>query len=169
MSDTWNHLAADRQANRHNSKGTFIVSSYRIGRVLAANASRLAPLKVFSVPYGLVYKMTVIWLLGVDLPLAVEAGPGLVVYHGVGLVVHERCVLGAGVTLRQGCTLGSRGSESDAPVPSVGDGVEFGASCIVLGGVRLGDDCRIGAGAVVLTDVPAKATAVGNPARVLVD
>jgi putative colanic acid biosynthesis acetyltransferase WcaB len=163
----WSDLAADRAANSENTKGRFVVTAYRIGRILESGAPRSRLLRLAARPYSACYRLCVVWLMGIDLPLAVDAGPGLIVYHGVGLVVHESCVLGSNVVLRQGCTLGAGRSEDSEFAPSVGDDVDLGAGCIVLGGVHLGDGCRIGAGSVVLVDVPAGAVVAGNPARVL--
>jgi putative colanic acid biosynthesis acetyltransferase WcaB len=164
---TLSDFAADRAANRDNTKGRFLVLAYRTGRGLESVATRLPGLRLAAMLYSAWYRLWIVWLLGVDLPLAVDAGPGLVIYHGVGLVVHEDCVLGANVTLRQGCTLGVGGSDGHGLVPRLGDRVDLGAGCIVLGGVQLGDGCRIGAGSVVVDDVPPGAVVVGNPARVL--
>jgi serine O-acetyltransferase len=65
--------------------------------------------------------------------------------------------------LRQGVTIGNR--RADGPVPALGNNVECGAYAQMLGGVRIGNDCRIGAMSVVLDDIPDGATAVGIPAR----
>jgi putative colanic acid biosynthesis acetyltransferase WcaB len=163
----WADLSADRAANDKNTKGRFVVSAYRIGRLLQEASSRCKILSLSAWVYSAWYKLCVVWLMGIDLPLAVDAGAGLVIYHGVGLVVHEACVLGANVVLRQGCTLGAGRSEGSELVPQVGNDVEFGAGSIVLGGVHLGDGCKIGAGSVVLDDVPPGAVVAGNPARVV--
>lgn len=167
MGGAWTNLVADRAANRQNTKGLFIVTAYRTGQLLEGSSARFGVLRLLALPYSVWYRLCVVWLLGVDLPLSVEAGRGLVIYHGVGLVVHPACVLGANVTLRQGCTLGARRPESPELVPTVGDGVDLGVGCIVLGGIRLGDRCRVGAGSVVLDDVPARAVVAGNPARIV--
>jgi len=160
-------LAADRAANKENTKGLFLVSAYRMGRFLEVASKRVGILRLVAWPYSVWYRLCIVWLLGVDLPLEVEAGPGLVIYHGVGLVVHEACVLGANVILRQGCTLGAGRSQGSELVPTVGNDVDLGAGCIVLGGIHLGDGCKIGAGSVVLDDVPPGAIVAGNPARIV--
>ncbi|MDX6636632.1 MAG: serine O-acetyltransferase, partial [Solirubrobacterales bacterium] len=82
-----------------------------------------------------------------------------------GIFVASGVRIGAGCTLRQGVTIGNR--VDGGPVPALGDQVELGAYAQVLGGVRIGDGCRIGALSVVLDDVPDGATAVGAPARVI--
>jgi serine acetyltransferase len=120
------------------------------------------------VPILAVYRVVVDWVLGVELPPSVVAGPGLRIWHGTGLVVHANVRLGADVTLRHNTTLGAKGEAHDAPAPVIGDRVDVGAGAIVLGDLTVGDDAVVGAGAVVVDDVPAGATVVGNPARVLV-
>lgn len=102
---------------------------------------------------------------GIGLPKSAVIGPGLRIWHFGGLFVHPEVVIGANCTLRQGVTLGNR--YEDGPAPVIGDNVEFGAYAQVLGGVRVGNNCRIGAMSVVLCDVPDGATAVGAPARII--
>jgi serine O-acetyltransferase len=102
--------------------------------------------------------------IGADLPFQVPAGPGLRLPHaGRGVIVHPTVRLGAGVTLYHQVTVGVR---DDRPAATIGNGVEIGAGAKILGPVQIGDDARIGANAVVLTDVPDGATAVGVPATI---
>ena len=105
-------------------------------------------------------------LLGISIPKSVRIGRGLKIWHFGSIIVHPATVIGENCTLRQGVTLGNRRGADDAPI--VGNNVEFGAYSQVLGHVRIGNDCRIGAMAVVLHDVPNGATVVGNPARIIV-
>jgi len=112
-----------------------------------------------------VLQLVVETVTGISLPLGVQAGPGLRIHHFGGIFIHNDAVLGRGVTLRQGVTIGDR--QPDGPVPVIGDDVEIGAYAQVLGGVTVGPGARIGAMSVVLQDVPAGATAVGIPARIL--
>lgn len=102
---------------------------------------------------------------GISFIKSVEIGPGLRIWHFGNIFIHKEAILGANCTLRQGVTIGNR--VEGGAVPIIGDYVEFGAYAQVLGGVRIGDHARIGAMAVVLKDVPANATAVGNPARIV--
>lgn len=104
-------------------------------------------------------------LTGISIPKETRIGPGLQIWHFGNVVVHPHTVIGANCTLRQGITLGER--YVGGPCPVLEDDVELGSHAHVLGGVRLGRGCRIGAMAVVLCDVPAGYSAVGNPARVL--
>lgn len=102
---------------------------------------------------------------GISLPKAATIGPGLRIWHFGNIFIHPGVKIGANCTLRQGVTIGNR--HPDGPVPMLGDNVELGAYAQVLGGVKIGNNCRIGAMSVVLHDMPDGSTAVGAPARVI--
>ena len=102
---------------------------------------------------------------GVSLPKAAAIGPGLRIWHFGNIFIHPDATIGANCTLRQGVTIGNR--HVDGPVPVLGDNVELGAYAQVLGGIKIGNNCRIGAMSVVLQDMPDGSTAVGAPARVI--
>lgn len=104
-------------------------------------------------------------LTGISIPRTVRLGPGVRIWHFGGIFIHHGVVIGRRCTLRQGVTIGNRHGDDD--VPTVGDDVEFGAYAQVLGRIRIGNGCRIGAMAVVLADMPDGAVAVGNPARII--
>jgi serine O-acetyltransferase/putative colanic acid biosynthesis acetyltransferase WcaB len=105
------------------------------------------------------------WVLTTEIPWKTQVGRRLRIYHGVGIVVNDRTVIGDDVGIRQHVTIGNSGE--NGPCPVIEDGVELGAGCIILGGVTVGKGARVGAGAVVTKDVPPGATVVGNPARIL--
>lgn len=90
---------------------------------------------------------------------------GLRIYHYGCIIVNPDTVMGYGCTLRQGVTIGTKCFDHDVPV--IGNNVEFGAGCKVLGDIVIGNNVVIGANAVVLCDVPDNAIAVGVPARVI--
>jgi len=156
-------LRADWAANRGNPKGRLVTAAFRLTHHVRGTGR--TPLH--AVPVVALYRLVVDWVMGIEIPPAVQAGPGLCVWHGTGLVLHKDVVLGADVTLRHGVTIGTVGEGDDGVPPVLGDGVSVGAGAIVLGPRHVGDGATIGAGAVVVHDVPAGATVVGNPARVL--
>jgi serine O-acetyltransferase len=92
-----------------------------------------------------------------------EFGPGFVLIHSSGIVINGAVRGGAGILLEHQVTLGAENRHS----PVLGDDVFIGAGAKVIGGVVIGDGARIGANAVVIDDVPAHATAVGIPARMI--
>lgn len=102
---------------------------------------------------------------GVELPPETEVGPGLRIWHGAGLVVNPNARIGSNCLLRQGVTIGNLEAGGECPV--IGSDVEIGAYAQILGPVQIGDGAKIGAMSVVLGDVPANATAVGVPARIV--
>lgn len=90
-------------------------------------------------------------------------GPGLVILHSIGLVINTGVRAGANVIIENGVTIGAE--KGRAPV--LGDNVYVGSGARIIGGVTVGNNTRIGANAVVVRDVPADATAVGIPARIV--
>jgi len=114
--------------------------------------------------YWLMYRV-VETLTGITLPKDAEVGPGLRIHHMGPIVVHSQAKIGANCTLRHGVTIGNR--HNDGPAPVLEDDVELGAYAQILGDVRVGRGAKVGALTVVLQDVPAGATAVGNPARII--
>ena len=124
---------------------------------------------VLRVPHRLVNSLLLRAVIGIDLPAQASIGPGLRLHHlGRGVTIHKQAVLGADVEIFQSVAIGQR---DDSGVPVIGDRVTIGAGACILGPVSLGDDCRVGANAVVLDDVPSggralapKATIMGPPA-----
>lgn len=103
----------------------------------------------------------------VDIHPAAKIGCGIVIDHATNVVVGETSVIGDSVTLLQGVTLGGTGKVSGDRHPKVGHNVQIWAGAKVLGNVKLGAHCQVGACSVVLTDVPEYTTVVGVPAKVI--
>lgn len=104
---------------------------------------------------------------GIEIHPAAVIGKRLFIDHGMGVVVGETTVIGNDVTIYQGATLGGTGKEVGKRHPTVGNHVTISAGASVLGPVTIGDFSKIGAGAVVLNDVPCGATVVGVPGHVV--
>jgi serine O-acetyltransferase len=143
-------------------QSSWALAVYRFGRwtlTLSPVARRAA-----SPAYWMAYRV-VETLTGISMSRNVRLGPGCRIHHFGTIIIHDRVQIGANCSIRHGVTIGER--RVGGGVPSIGDGVDFGAGASVLGGVTVGTGATIGAMSLVLTDVPAGATAVGVPARVL--
>ena len=106
-------------------------------------------------------------LTGIEIHPAAKLGSRLLIDHGMAVVIGETAVIGDDVTLYQGVTLGGTGKERVKRHPTIGNGVFVGAGAKLLGNIRIGNNCRIGANSVVLRDVPDDSTVVGVPGRIV--
>jgi serine O-acetyltransferase len=104
---------------------------------------------------------------GIEIHPGAKIGKGLFIDHGMGVVIGETAEIGDYCTLYQGVTLGGTGKDKGKRHPTLGNNVLVGSGAKILGPMTIGDNARIAAGAVVLDAVPANATAVGVPARVV--
>ncbi len=105
---------------------------------------------------------------GIEIHPGAKIGRRVFIDHGMGVVIGETAEIGDGCTIYQGVTLGGTSLAKGAKRhPTLGRGVIVGANSQVLGGFTVGDNARVGSNAVVLKPVPAGATAVGNPARII--
>ncbi len=107
------------------------------------------------------------FLTNVDIHPGARIGQRVFIDHGAGVVIGETAVIGDESLLYQGAVLGGTSMEKTKRHPTLGRRVEVGASAIVLGPIEVGDGARIGAGSVVIRDVPPGATVVGVPGRVV--
>ncbi len=106
-------------------------------------------------------------LTGVEIHPGATIGSGVFIDHGMGVVIGETAIVGDLSLIYQGVTLGGTGKESGKRHPTLGDGVIVGAGAKVLGNIQIGNNVRIGAGSVVLREVPSDCTVVGIPGRIV--
>jgi serine O-acetyltransferase len=106
-------------------------------------------------------------LTGIEIHPGAKIGPGFFIDHGMGVVIGETAEVGAEVTLYHGVTLGGTSLAKGKRHPTIGDRVVIGAGAKVLGAITVGADCRIGANAVVVKDVPPNSVVVGVPGQVV--
>ena len=104
---------------------------------------------------------------GVEIHPGAKIGKGLFIDHGMGVVIGETTEIGDNCTLYQGVTLGGTGKDHGKRHPTLGNNVLVGAGAKILGPFTVGDNARVAAGAVVLSEVPPNATAVGVPAKIV--
>lgn len=153
----------DWRVNGARPESQLILAWFRLAQWAAAHWGRLARLIVMP------YWWTVSLVVGVELPVTATVGPRLRLYHPHCIVVSPHSALGSDCQLRQGVTIGNRVDRMGNELGSacIGDDVELGAGCVVIGDVDVGDHARIGALAIVLESVPAWGVVVGNPGRVI--
>ena len=104
---------------------------------------------------------------GIEIHPGAKIGKGFFIDHGNGVIIGETAIIGDNVTLYQGVTLGGTGKEQGKRHPTVGNNVMISAGAKVLGSFKIGDNSKIGAGSVVLEEVPPNSTVVGVPGRVV--
>lgn len=104
---------------------------------------------------------------GIEIHPGARIGKGLFIDHGNGVVIGETTIIGDYVTLYQGVTLGGTGKEQGKRHPTIGNNVMISAGAKVIGSFTVGENSKIGAGSVVLSEVPPNSTVVGVPGRVV--
>ena len=104
---------------------------------------------------------------GIEIHPGATIGKGLFIDHGMGVVIGETAIIGDDCTIYQGVTLGGTGKEKGKRHPTLGNNVMVGSGAKVLGPFTVGDNSKIAAGAVVLSEVPPDSTCVGVPARIV--
>ncbi|MCB9180054.1 MAG: DapH/DapD/GlmU-related protein [Flavobacteriales bacterium] len=164
MSNAFN-IFQDWSANRGNPKGRIVMVLFRTAHLLRLNLVTF----VLFLPYFILYRLLVEWFLCIELPWKTRIGAGFRIDHGQALIVNDNAVFGAGCTVRNSTTIGNRKLKDGtySASPRFGDRVDIGANAVIIGPLVIGDDAAIGAGAVVVKDVPAGHVAVGNPARII--
>jgi serine O-acetyltransferase len=109
------------------------------------------------------------WITGIEIHPGATIGRRFFIDHGMGVVIGETAVIGDDCTLYHGVTLGGTSWNKGKRHPTLERGVVIGAGAKVLGPITLGEESKVGSNAVVVRDVPARATAVGIPARIVED
>jgi len=145
-------------------QGLWAIAVYRFGRwasdVKIPVISQILKLTAFIL-FKIIEMMT-----GISLPASAQIGKGFYVGHFGGIILHSAVRMGENCSIGPGVLVGTRGGGNKG-VPVIGNDVYIGVGAKILGGIKIGDHVKIGANAVVLTDIPDGATAVGIPARIL--
>jgi len=139
-------------------KGFHAIQAYRLAHALLREGRRALALYLQG-------RMALIF--GIDINPAAQIGHGIMIDHGTGVVIGETAVVGDGVSMLQGVTLGGTGKDVGDRHPKIGEGVMIGAGAGIFGNIEIGAQAKIGAGSVVLKAIPPRCTAAGVPARVV--
>ena len=165
LSAIYPNILADLRSHGGNwaAQGFWALVVYRFGR-WRYGVRPLVLRKALSLIYRVAYKAVQI-VCGIELPCEVELGRNFVIDHSGGIVISGYAKFGDNCRIRNGVVVGlSRVDDPCAPV--IGNNVDIGAGAKLLGRITIGDNCLIGANAVVICDVPANSVAVGVPAVV---
>ena len=138
--------------------GYHAVLAYRIAHILHIGGYKVAARLV---------SQTAKFFTGIEIHPGAKIGKGLFIDHGTGVVIGETAEIGDNCTLYQGVTLGGTGKDVGKRHPTLGNNVMVGAGAKILGPFKVGDNAKIAANAVVLSEVPSDSTAVGIPARIV--
>lgn len=162
-----NYITQDWQKNKATSfKSRLVLMLFRSSQICERWSM---PFSLISIFIRMLYQISVEWVLGIELPWDTQVGSSLQLQHGQGLVINHETIIGENCVLRNSTTIGNKkladGSYSAAP--KIGNNVDIGANVVIIGAITIGDNAVIGAGSVVVKDVPEGAVVVGNPARVI--
>lgn len=138
--------------------GYHAVLAYRIAHMLHIRGYVIAARMI---------SQTAKFFTGIEIHPGAKIGRGLFIDHGASVVIGETAEIGDNCTLYQGATLGGTGKDIGKRHPTLGNNVMVGAGAKVLGPFKVGDNAKIAANAVVLSEVPPDSTAVGIPARIV--
>lgn len=151
----------DWKANQGNTKGRVMIILFRIANFFSTREIYF----YLGFPYLILYKILSDWIFTTEIPYNVKIGKNLKIFHGQALIINGKTIIGESCTIRQSTTIGDKqlsdGSFSAAPI--IGNHVDIGSNCCIIGGIKIEDFVRIGCGAVVVKDVSAYSTVVGNP------
>lgn len=158
-------LTQDQKQNKGNLKAKIVLFMFRMAQL----GNKHISIAILLCVYLGFYHVFVEWFLGIELPRKTKVGAGLIIYHGQALVINQGVIIGNHCVLRNSTTIGHKmlknGALSGCPI--IGNYVDIGANVCIIGDINIGNNVKIGAGAVVVKSIPDNCTVAGNPAKIL--
>jgi putative colanic acid biosynthesis acetyltransferase WcaB len=145
----------------NNIKSKFILLSFRLCQILIKNRF----LTFIFFPILLFHRIIIEWFMGTELNWNLKINGKLKLFHGQGLIINPSTIFGDGCTVRCNTVIGNNGKDKNAPI--LGNNVDIGVNCCIIGNIKIGDDVIIGAGTVITKDIPSNVVVVGNPAKII--
>ena len=156
----------DWKVNKGNIKARVIMVLFRLASCLSRKNLLI---KIIFSPYAIFYRLFVEWVLCIEIPWKTVIGKNTRIYHGQGLVINDKTVIGDNCILRDNTTIGVARTDTNfgGKAPVIGNYVDIGAGSIILGDIHIGNYACIAAGSVVVKDVPDYGVMGGNPAKLI--
>jgi putative colanic acid biosynthesis acetyltransferase WcaB len=143
-----------------------MVMAYRIAHFCSVWRKKSVINNLWAAPIILLYRFVTECLFSYEIQAGATIGRRFTIHHGYAVVINKFVVAGDDFTIRHGVTIGNRSKTNDCPV--IGSGVELGANVVMIGDITVGNNVVVGAGSVVLDNVPDNALVVGEKARIKV-
>ncbi|MDV5037638.1 serine O-acetyltransferase [Vibrio diabolicus] len=160
------NVKADIKNNKGNKKAIFIIVFFRITHFFCIRRKNII-YNLAGIPFRILYRLIVEWLLGVEIPASTSIGKGLILHHGQGLVVHANTIIGENVTLKHNTTLGIKESGPNMGAPVIGNNVVIHPHVVIFGNITVAENVVVGAGAVINKSVSPNSVVVGNPQKIV--
>ncbi|MCA1922420.1 colanic acid biosynthesis acetyltransferase WcaB [Buttiauxella noackiae] len=157
-------MLEDLRANSWSLRPCCMVMAYRIAHFCSVWRKKSVINNLWAAPIILLYRFVTECLFGYEIQAGATIGRRFTIHHGYAVVINKFVVAGDDFTIRHGVTIGNRGKSNACPV--IGNGVELGANVVIIGDITLGNNVIVGAGSVVLDNVPDNALVVGEKAQV---
>ncbi|WP_310608109.1 colanic acid biosynthesis acetyltransferase WcaB [Buttiauxella brennerae] len=159
-------MLEDLRANSWSLRPCCMVMAYRIAHFCSVWRKKSVINNLWAAPIILLYRFVTECLFGYEIQAGATIGRRFTIHHGYAIVINKFVVAGDDFTIRHGVTIGNRSKSNDCPV--IGNGVDLGANVVIIGDITLGNNVVVGAGSVVLDNVPDNALVVGQKAQVKV-